>query len=122
MFGRNTIASTATFLLDLAILAALVELAELQEVPAAAIAFVVPLIVFYFLQREYVFPGTERGIARGFAYFLVNVGIGFAAMLATFWALLELTELHYLFARVAASVVYGVLLFVLNGVFNFKEL
>ena len=90
--------------------------------PAAAIAFVIPLIVFYFLQREWVFPGTHRGVASGFAYFLVNVGIGFVAMLGTFWLLLEITGLHYLIARVAASVVYGLLLFFLNGRFNFKEL
>ena len=43
-------------------------------------------------------------------------------MLGVFWALLEFTELHYLVARVAASVVYGLLLFALNGRFNFKEL
>lgn len=122
MFGRNTVASTIAFALDLAILWALVELAGIAHVPAATIAFVLPLIVFYFLQREWVFPGTHRGIAAGFAYFLINTAIGFAAMLATFWALLELTDLHYLLARVAASVVYGLLLFFLNGRFNFKEL
>lgn len=122
MFGRNTVASTIAFLLDLAILWGLVELAGMSRVVAAAVAFVIPLILFYFLQREWVFPGTHQGVAKGFLYFLVNVGIGFVAMLATFWLLLELTNLHYLVARVAASVVYGLLLFFLNGRFNFKEL
>ena len=122
MFGRNTVASTIAFLLDLAILWALVELAGFPRVAAAAIAFVIPLVVFYFLQREWVFSGTNQGVAKGFLYFLVNMAIGFAAMIATFWALLELTDLHYLLARVAASVVYGLLLFFLNGRFNFKEL
>jgi putative flippase GtrA len=122
MFGRNTVASTISFLLDLAILAALVELAGVPHVVAASIAFIIPLIVFYFLQREWVFPGTHRGVASGFVYFLINMGIGFAAMLAVFWTLLEVTELHYLVARVLASVVYGIVVFVLNGVFNFKQL
>ena len=122
MFGRNTVASTISFVLDLAILAALVELAGVPHVVAAAIAFIIPLIVFYFLQREWVFPGTDRGMASGFVYFLINMGIGFAAMLAVFWTLLELTDLHYLIARVLASVVYGIVVFVLNGVFNFKQL
>jgi putative flippase GtrA len=122
MFGRNTVASTFTFLLDLLILWSLVEFAGLPHVPAAIIAFVVPMIVFYVLSREWVFPGTERGVAMGFVYFAVNIGIGFVVMLGVFWALLELTDIHYLIARVVASVVYGIVLFLLNGIFNFKQL
>jgi putative flippase GtrA len=122
MFGRNTIASIFSFLLDLAILVALVELAGFPRVPAAAIAFVIPLIVFYFLQRKWVFPGTERGVAEGFVYCLIIMGIGFTAMLAVFWTLLEVTALHYVVARLLASVVHGIIVFVLNGLFNFKQL
>jgi putative flippase GtrA len=122
MFGRNTIASIGSFLLDLAILVALVELAGFPRVPAAAVAFVIPLIVFYFLQREWVFPGTDRGVAEGFVYFLIIMGIGFVAMLAVFWTLLEVTDLHYVLARILASFVYGIIVFVLNGIFNFKQL
>ena len=122
MLGRNTVASTISFVLDLAILTMLVEFAGVAHVPAAAVAFVIPLIVFYFLQREWVFPGTHRGVASGFVYFLIIMGIGFAAMLAVFWTLLEVTDLHYLVARVLASIVYGIIVFVLNGVFNFKQL
>lgn len=122
MLVRNTVASTIAFLLDLAILASLVELAGFDHVPAAMVAFIVPLIVFYFLQREWVFPGTHRGVASGFVYFLINMAIGFAAMIGVFWTLLEVTDLHYIIARVLASVVYGLVVFVLNGVFNFKQL
>ena len=122
MLIRNTVASIGVFLLDLAILASLVELAGFAHVPAAVVAFVIPLIVFYFLQREWVFPGTDRGVAKGFVYFLINMGIGFAAMISVFWTLLEMTDLHYLIARVLASVVYGLVVFVLNGMINFKQL
>ena len=122
MFGRNTVASTIAFLLDLAILWSLVELAEFPRVPAAVIAFVIPMIVFYIIEREWVFPGTTRGVASGFVYFAINIGIGFAVMLAAYWSLLLLTDIHYLIARVAASVVSGIVIFVLNGVFNFKQL
>jgi putative flippase GtrA len=122
MFGRNTIASTFSFLLDLAILVALVELAGLPRVPAAAIAFIIPLIVFYFLQREWVFKGTDRGVAEGFVYFLIIMGIGFTTMLTVFWTLLEFTEIHYVLARLIASAVHGIIVFVLNGMFNFKKL
>ena len=122
MFGRNTVASTAAFLLDLSILWALVELAGFPDLAAAVVAFIVPMVVFYFLEREWVFPETRRGVASGFAYFMLNIGIGFIVMLAVFWSLLQFTELHYLLARVAASVVSGIVIFLLNGFFNFKEL
>lgn len=122
MLARNTVASIGTFLLDLAILATLVELVGLAHVPAATVAFLIPLVVFYFLQREWVFPGTDRGMASGFVYFLINMGVGFVAMIGVFWTLLEVTDLHYIIARVLASVVYGLVVFVLNGVFNFKQL
>ena len=122
MFGRNTVASTIAFLLDLLILWSLVELAELAHLPAAVIAFLIPMVLFYILSREWVFPGTRRGVATGFVYFVLNIGIGFVVMLAVFWALLHFTELYYLLARISASIVSGIVIFFLNGVFNFKEL
>lgn len=122
MFGRNTVASTIAFLLDLLILWILVDFVEMPHMPAAIIAFVIPMIVFYILSREWVFPGTERGVAMGFVYFAVNIGIGFVVMLAVFWTLLEITEIHYLIARIAASAVSGIVIFLLNGIFNFKQL
>ena len=121
-FFRNTAASMVTFTLDLVILWTLVEIVELPRVLAAAIAFIIPLVVFYFLQREWVFPQNDRSMGKGLALFALSVAVGFTAMLATFWALLELTELHYILARILASVVYGLLLFYLNGKFNFRDL
>ena len=122
MFGRNTVASTIAFLLDLLILWGLVELFAVPHVLAAVVAFLVPMVVFYLLSRWWVFPGTHRGVASGFAYFMINVGIGFVVMLAVFWALLQFTGLFYLVARVAASIVSGVVIFLLNGFLNFKQL
>jgi putative flippase GtrA len=122
MFGRNTVASTIAFGLDLLILWCLVELLELAHIPAGIIDFLVPLTVFYILSREWVFPGTRRGVAKGYLYFLINVGLGFVVMLAVFWALLHFAGLFYLVARVLASVVSGILVFFLNGILNFKQL
>lgn len=122
MFGRNTVASSIAFLLDLAILWGLVALAGFPRMPAAVVAFIVPMVLFYFLEREWVFPETRRGVASGFVYFMLNVGIGFIVMLAVFWTLLQFTEIHYLIARVAASAVSGIVIFFLNGIFNFEEL
>lgn len=122
MFGKNTVASTIAFLLDLAILWSLVELAGLPRLMSAVIAFLIPMVVFYILERKWVFPDSDRGTASGFVYFMVNIGIGFLVMLAVFWALLHFTPLHYLVSRVVASMVSGIVIFLLNGVFNFKQL
>lgn len=122
MFGRNTVASTIAFALDLAILFALVELLAFPRVAAAAVAFLVPMAVFYVLSREWVFPGTHRGVASGLIYFLLNIGIGFVVMLAVFWSLIQFTDIHYLIARVAGSIASGIVAFFLNGIFNFREL
>ena len=122
MFGRHTVANTIAFLLDLAILWALVEIAGMPRMSAAVIAFLVPMVVLYVLCREWVFPQTNRGWWSGFVYFAANIGIGFLVMMAVFWSLLEFTDLHYLVARVAASAVCGIVVFLLNGIFNFKEL
>lgn len=122
MFGRNTVASTIAFALDLLILYALIEWLALHRMAAAAIAFMVPTLVFYVLLRTWVFPATSRSIGSGFLYLMLNLGIGFVIMLAVFWTLLELTAIHYLVARIVASVVSGIVIFLLNGVFNFKQL
>ena len=122
MFGRNTVASTAAFLLDLLILWCLVELVGFPRISAAVISFLIPMALFYVLERVWVFPGSERGLASGFVYFMFNIGIGFLVMLAIFWALLQFTGIHYLIARVIASAVSGIVIFFLNGIFNFKEL
>lgn len=122
MFGRNTVASTITFLLDLGILWLLVELVSVPQLIAAVIAFAIAMILFYILSRCWVFPDSGRNAGSGFAYFLFNIGIGFLVMFAVFWALLQWTELFYLLARIIASIVSGVVIFLLNGIFNFKQI
>ena len=122
MFGRNTLASAFTFSLDLGILWLLVEWVGVPQLLAAAIAFIPAMIVFYFIQKQWVFAGNDRDTLKGFGYFSLNVVLGYISMLAIFWLLLEFVQVHYLISRLAASVVYGLLLFFLNGKFNFKKL
>jgi putative flippase GtrA len=122
MFGRHTVASSIAFALDLALLWSLVELLEVAHLPAGIIAFFVPLTLFYFLSREWVFPGSRRGVVKGYAYFVLNVGIGSVLMLATFWSLMVFAGLHYVVARILASFVAGIVVFLLNGIFNFRQL
>ena len=122
LFGRNTVASFFAFGIDIALLWILVETVGLVYLPAAAIAFLVAMSVHYVVSRIWVFKASERGMATGYFYFLVNAGIGLVVTLAAFWALMNLLDLHYLLARVVASIVAGILVFFLNAVFNFKAI
>jgi putative flippase GtrA len=122
LFGKNTIASAFVFGVDIALLWLLVEFVDLSYLPAAALAFLVAMSIHYVISRLWIFTESDRGIASGYFYFLINTGVGLVVTLATFWALINLLDFHYLLARVGASIVAGILVFVLNGVFNFKEI
>jgi putative flippase GtrA len=122
LFGRNTAASIVAFTIDIAILWLLVELTPVTYLPAAAIGFLIAMSVQYVISRIWVFPDSDQGIAKGYAYFLVNAGVGLVITLAVFAAFIWWVEIHYLLARLIASAVAGIAVFFLNAVFNFKEL
>jgi putative flippase GtrA len=119
MLARNTMISCLAFLLDIALLWALVEHLGANTMPAAAFAFLIASSLHYGFCRSWVFKGTSRSVGSGYAYFLLNAAIGLALTLALFWAFMAL-DLHYLLARIVASVFAGLTVFVLNAVWNFR--
>ena len=121
LFGRNTVVSIFVFLIGLALLWALVERFAFAKVPAAALSFLVSNSIHYVFGRTWIYRGTEREIASGYAYFLMNAMVGLAITLAVFAGFVEL-GVHYLLARLIASIFAGLALFVLNAVLNFKSL
>jgi len=121
MLFRNTVVSCCVFVLGLGVLYALVQWAGFPEVPAAGIGFLVANSLHYLLGRAWIFRGTDRGRASGYALFLVNAGVGLAVTMIFYAALLEFTSLHYLTARVIVSLFAGLIVFVLNAVFNFRR-
>jgi putative flippase GtrA len=121
MLWRNTVVSCSVFVLGLGVLYALVQWAGFPEVPAAGIGFLTANSLHYLLGRAWIFRGTERGRASGYALFLINAGVGLAVTMALYAALLAFTPLDYIFARVLVSLVAGLVVFVLNAVFNFRQ-
>lgn len=69
-----------------------------------------------------MFRGSDRGIADGCFYFLVNAAVGLVITVLLFAALTRWTGLNYLVARVVVSVFAGLAIFVLNATLNFKRL
>jgi putative flippase GtrA len=120
LLGRSTIANIATFLFDLALLWAFVERLGVPYIPAAAGAFLLAISINYGVSRLWVFPHSDRGMALGFAYFLITAGIGLLVTMAVFVLLLEVAGLFYIAARIIASAVAGLIVFALNAGWNFK--
>jgi putative flippase GtrA len=122
MLARNTVVSCGVFAFDLALLWALVALLGMGKLLAAAIAFVAANTVHYIFGRTWIFRGTERPVASGYVYFLVNAGIGLAITLVLFAAMIRWVPIHYLISRTLVSVVAGLTVFLLNAVLNFRRL
>ena len=119
MFVRNTIVSCLVFAFDLALLWALVEALATHKLVAATLAFLAANTLHYALGRSWIFPGSERGMTAGYVYFLVNATVGLVLTIALFAAFMAL-GLHYLVARIVASVFAGLTVFLLNAIFNFR--
>ena len=60
--------------------------------------------------------------APGYAFFLVNAGLGLAVTVILFGAMIRYTEIHYMLARILVSVVAGLMMFLFNATLNFGRL
>lgn len=121
LFARNTLVSCLVFGFGLALLWVLVERLGTDKIAAAAVAFLAANSLHFAFGYGWIYRGTERRLAPGYGYFLVNAAIGFVITLVMFAALLRWTPINYLLARILVSVVAGLAMFVLNAVLNFKR-
>ena len=122
MLVRNSVVSGGTFAFDLALLWALVEFAGMDKLVAAALAFIAATSLHYVFGRTWIFRGTERGVASGYVYFLINAVIGLVITIALFAAFIRWTSINYLVARTLVSVIAGLTVFLLNAILNFRRL
>src|SRR5215212_6548460 len=121
LLARNTIASTIVFGIGVLVLWLLVEKGEVNELLAGAASFIVANSLHYFFGRTWIYRGSERAAAAGFAFFLVNSLIGLAVTMAIFAGLLWL-GMFYLLARIVTSLFAGLFMFVLNATLNFRAI
>ena len=121
LFARNTVVSTLAFGVGILALWVLVDRYAWSEVLAAGVSFVAANTLHYSLGRAWIYRGTTRHPASGYAYFLLNAAIGLAVTLSLF-AILVAWGVHYLVARVLVSIVAGIVLFLLNAFLNFRSL
>ncbi len=122
LLARNTLVSCAVFGFGLALLWALVELGGMNKLVAAALGFLASNSLHYAFGRAWIYRGTERGLASGYGYFLINAAVGLVITVALFAAFLRWTPIHYLVARIIVSIFAGLAMFLLNAMLNFKRL
>jgi len=122
LLARNTVVSCLVFAVGLALLWALVEFGGMNKLVAAALGFLASNSIHYAFGQAWIYRGTERGLASGYGYFLINAGIGLVITIALFAAFLRWTSMHYLVARIVVSVFAGLTMFLLNAMLNFKRL
>lgn len=119
-FFRYTIVGVSTFLVDLAILWALIDLFEVNLFLAAAIGFLLGVSLNYFVSRTWVYQGTNRGFTRGYVYFLVLAFLGVGMTVLLMWLLTAFTNFHYITVRVIVASFVGIGTYLLNLHLNFK--
>lgn len=108
---RYTVVGTASFVLDLALLAALVEWAGVSVLTASIVAYLVALFVDYALSIVWVFA-HRRMDDRKVAEFATFAGIGVVGLgvnTAIMFVGHDLLGVHYALSKLAAGL--GVLLF-----------
>jgi putative flippase GtrA len=121
MLGRNTVVSCLAFAFDLFLLWLLVQWGW-GKLTAAAFGFVCANTLHYALGRSWIFKGTERGVAAGYVFFLVNAVVGLLVTMILYAWFLRYTPIDYLAARILVSVFAGLAVFLLNAVLNFRRL
>ena len=120
MLFRNTVVSCSVFAIGLAVLWGLVNLG-VDKVGAAGIGFVIANSLHYILGRSWIFRGTDRDVGTGYIFFLANSGVGLLLTMGLYAALLHLTHRNYLVTRAIVSLFAGLVVFLLNALFNFRR-
>jgi putative flippase GtrA len=121
MLARNTVVSCSVFAIGLLVLWALVRFAGIDKVVAADVGFVIASTLHYAVGRSWIFKGTDRGLGSGYILILINSGIGLAITSGIYALLLKWTSIDYLVARIIVSLVAGLTVFLLNALFNFRQ-
>jgi putative flippase GtrA len=121
LLARNTVVSCIVFAFGLALLWLLVEKGGVNKLVAATLAFVAANSIHYAFGRAWIYRGTDRAVALGYVYFLINTAVGLAITTLLFAAFLQWTSVHYLVARILVSVVAGMAMFLLNAILNFRR-
>ncbi|KND51020.1 MAG: hypothetical protein AB202_01255 [Parcubacteria bacterium C7867-007] len=110
--------STLTF--DLTLLYIATDIFGVPYYISTPIAFLIAVSINYLISRRFVFKGTERRIHHGYVYFITIAVVGSFATTALVTALVTLTGMYYLLARILVAFVIGIGNYLFNLYLNFR--
>jgi putative flippase GtrA len=119
-FLRYLLVGGSTFLFDLALIWAMTEHLGVPYYLSTAIGFFIASSVNYAVSRKYVFKGTRRRVHHGYGYFIAVGTIGSLAVTGLVTALVAVSGMHYLLARVFVAAGVGTGNYLFNLHWNFK--
>ena len=118
---RFTAVGVGTLILDLCILWVLVWVIGIHFALALAFSFAVSISINYYLAYHWVYRGTEQTFSRGYIYFvLFGIGAGACIIAATSFLVAQF-GVDLLAARIAVSIVGGIISFFWNTFCNFRH-
>lgn len=122
LFVRNACASIFTFLIDLALIWLLMRYTGMNRFVAVTIGFLFGNACHYALARLWVFRDSLRGVWSGYALFLGNALLGLVFILGAFALMTDWLGVPLIVARITASLIAGVGVFMLNATVNFQKI
>jgi putative flippase GtrA len=99
---RAFVASLATCVLDVGLLAALVELGHWSPLPAATVSYLSGGVIQYFISSRWVFSQVPRSAAVGFTVFTLLSLVGLAITWVVMACLCDGAHVNYGIAKVVA--------------------
>ncbi|MET0371573.1 MAG: GtrA family protein [Sphingobium sp.] len=122
MLLRNSLVSCSVFAFGIGLMWVMIRFLGVNPYAATAISFLLTNSAHYAFARTWIFRGTQRALGRGYVYFFLNAGVGLAVTMALFAVFTEWADMHFIGARVIASLFAGLAAFALNALLNFESL
>jgi len=112
----------STFLLDIAIIWALLEWTTIPYPVAIAVGFFIGVSINYYISYHWVYAGTAQTFYHGYSIFIILAVIGLSLITLGTTVLVEFFNLPIYIARVIVGLLVGTTGFIINTFFNFKLL
>jgi putative flippase GtrA len=119
-FLKYTGVGGSTYVLDLCLVALFAYALALDYRIAVALGFLIAVSVNYFVAYHWVYRGTERNRALGYAIFFVIAIGGVVIVTSSVAFLVETYAMQLLLARTLVAGLVGIANFLINTFFNFK--
>lgn len=107
------------FAIDLIILTSLTELANVQYLASAAIAFICATSIQYMVVRKRAFKETRVKHKKGYPSFLGLALFNMLVMLSLLWFAVEHLHFNYLLSRIVIAAIVGTWNFLASAKFIF---